>query len=56
MAPTGQFCLQVPHLMHLVVSITCLWRGVPVMASTGQLRAQRVQPMHLSVITYWLSA
>ena len=42
------FSMQAPHLMHLLVSITCGFFTVPLIAPTGQLRAQSVQPLHLS--------
>lgn len=43
--------MQTPHLMHFVVSITCGCFTEPVIAPTGQLRAQSVQPLHLSSTT-----
>ena len=48
MAPNLHFSRQTPHLMHFCVSMTCGSRTVPEMAPTGQLRAQSVQPLHLS--------
>ena len=48
MAPNLHFSRQTPHLMHFCVSMTCGSRTVPEIAPTGQLRAQSVQPLHLS--------
>ena len=47
-APNLHFSMQTPHLMHLVVSMTWGCLTEPLMAPTGQLRAHRVQPLHLS--------
>ena len=38
--------LQVPHLIHLVVSMKWASFRSPMIASTGQLREQRVHPTH----------
>ena len=48
MAPNLHFSKQTPHLMHFDWSITCGFLTEPAMHETGQLRAQRVQPTHLS--------
>ena len=44
----SQVLTQMPHLMHLLLSMTCTFLTSPTMASTGQLRAQSVQPLHFS--------
>ena len=47
-APNLHFSIQVPHLIHFVVSILCGSLTVPSIAPTGQLRAQAVQPLHFA--------
>ena len=47
-APNGQPLLQVPHLMHLSVSMWCGFFSSPVMAPAGQLRAHFVQPLQMA--------
>ena len=48
MAPKRHFSMQTPHLTHFSVSMTWASFTLPLMAPVGQLRAQRVQPRHLS--------
>ena len=38
-------CWQMPQRMQVLASMTWGWRRSPEMASTGQLRAQTVQPV-----------
>jgi hypothetical protein len=40
--------MQAPHLMQIDWSISCGFFTMPLIALTGHLRAQAVQPMHLS--------
>ncbi len=47
-APSGHACLQMSHLVHNSMSISCFWCGVKAIASTGHCCAQMVQPIHLS--------
>ena len=51
-APVEVAAAQAPHLIHFVGSMECGCLTVPVIAPTGHLRAQAVQPQHcdLSVI------
>ena len=48
MASNGQPAMQAPHLMHLLISMVWGFFALPLIASTGQLRAHLVQPLHLS--------
>ena len=48
MAPNLQLSMQAPHLMHLVGSMTYGCLITPLIAPTGQTRAQAEQPLHLS--------
>ena len=48
MAPNLHFSIQAPHLRHLELSMTWGSRTLPLMQLAGQLRAHRVQPLHLS--------
>lgn len=51
MAPIGHIVIQVPHLIHLSVSIKCFSLSSPDIHSAGQFLAHLVHPIHLSVIS-----
>jgi purine-cytosine permease-like protein len=48
-ASAGHTLLHVPQRIHLAASIWCFSYGLYSMASTGQCRAHKVQPMQSSV-------
>ena len=45
MALKLQTCTQIPQRMHVAWSMRCACRLSPLMAFTGQLREQTVQPV-----------
>ena len=50
MALNLQAVLQAPHWMHFAGSIRCGSFFSPMMAPTGHLRTQAVQPLHSAVV------